>query len=179
MNKDNEVYNIKDITLYDEFYRNDKEIYYPENEIEDTVEMDRYKNEMNENIFISNHVKRKTIVRVLSLTTGTLAIVLSFFFFMMRRINNNKESLVNDVSIELNGDALFCHFTLNNTFGIGVSYALENSEGEKVKVGNTTSNGDFNIIYNNLGFGTYKFIVYESIFGYELYYYESDYIIIE
>ena len=175
-NRDNEVKDIDEVIQYEQIYHNTDEIYVSKEEIYKDEERLVYSSDMSDEAIYSP-IKRNGKVKALVIATGTLAIILAFFVIAMKRFNQN--IIIHEVSIEKNTNSIDVSFTFSNDYGIECYYGLINSNKEIIVKDYLSDDGKINKTYSDLISGSYKFIVYEDFYGYNLNYYESDLIIIE
>lgn len=175
-NKDNEAYGIDEIIKYDEMYYSKDEIYNFNDEIYKNQERAIYDANMNDLALEAKLNKNNKLAKVLVITTGTLAIIMAIFFLGMKRFNQN---LISDVLIEKNVNSITINFKFENEYKIECYYGLVDSNNNIIKKDTLKDSKDIVVSYDDLELGNYKFVVYENFYGYNLYYYESDLIIIE
>ena len=175
-NKDNEVKGINEINEYEQIYHNTEEIYVSKEEIYKDEERVVYSHDMSDEAIYSP-IKRSGKAKALVIATGTLAIIFAFFFIAMKRFNQN--IIINDVLIEKSSDSINVSFTFSNDYGIECYYGLIDSNKNIIEKEYLKEEENIIVSYSDLVSGTYKFIVYEEFYGYNLNYYESDLIIIE
>lgn len=168
-NKDNEMQAIQDIYSYDEMYRFDDEIYHAEDEIVKSSERDNYSFSMNEKIMEANTIKNSK-TKVITISTGVLAIVLAFFFIAMKRFN---KSFVYNVACTTNTSKVDVSFDFEAAYDITIHYGIKDSSGIFLFEDIVSETNHIDREYY-LESGNYQFIIYEQIYDYTLTYYESE-----
>ena len=158
-----------DLNSYDEMYISKDEIYHLDEEIINTLEMDKYSFSMNEKAMEASTTKRSKI-KAITISTGVLAIIMAFIFIAMKRFN---KSFVYNVSCSINHSVVDVSFDFEAAYDISIHYGIKDSSGLMVFEETLSDTNHIDRQYD-LDSGVYQFVIFEDIYDYTLSYYESE-----